>query len=97
MYLKLKQGDCLELMKEIEDEFIDLILCDLPYGSTQNHWDSVIDLEKLWKEYSRIIKRNGCIALFAQAPFDKVLGTSNLKMFRYEQIIEKTKGTGHLT
>lgn len=96
MYLKLKQGDCLELMKEIEDEFIDLILCDLPYGSTQNHWDSVIDLEKLWKEYSRIIKRNGCIALFAQAPFDKVLGTSNLKMFRYEWIIEKTKGTGHL-
>ena len=86
MYLKLKQGDCLELMKEIEDEFIDLILCDLPY-----------DLEKLWKEYSRIIKRNGCIALFAQAPFDKVLGTSNLKMFRYEWIIEKTKGTGHLT
>ena len=94
--IKLLQGDCLELMKDIHDGSVDMILCDLPYGTTQNKWDSIIDLDKLWKEYKRIIKDNGCIALFAQAPFDKVLAVSNLSMFRYEWIIEKTKCTGHL-
>ena len=92
----IKHGDCLELMKDIPDCSIDLILYDLPYGTTQNNWDCVIDLELLWMQYKRIIKSNGCIALFAQCPFDKVLGFSNLQMLKYEWIVEKTKATGHL-
>lgn len=88
--------DCLEGMKNIPDKSIDMILCDLPYGTTNNKWDSVIPLEKLWEQYERIIKGNGVIALFAQCPFDKVLGYSNLKLLRYEWIVEKTKATGHL-
>lgn len=92
----LRQGDCLEVMKEIPNESIDMILCDLPYGTTKNKWDSVLDLETLWDEYKRIIKSNGCIALFAQTPFDKVLGNSNLKMLKYEWIWKKENGTGFL-
>lgn len=89
-------GDCLEVMKSINDKSIDLIFADLPYGTTNNHWDSLIDLDKLWSEYERIIKDNGVILLFAQSPFDKILACSNLKLYRYEWIIEKTKATGHL-
>jgi len=90
-------GDCLELMpKHIEDKSIDMIFCDLPYGTTQNKWDSVIDLDKLWSEYKRVIKDNGAIVLFAQTPFDKVLGSSNLKMLKYEWIWRKSRPTGHL-
>ena len=83
-------------MKEIPDKSIDMILCDLPYGTTQNKWDSVIPLDKIWVQYNRIIKDNGAIVLFAQTPFDKVLGCSNLKNLRYEWIWEKTTATGHL-
>jgi len=90
-------GDCLELMpKHIEDKSIDMIFCDLPYGTTQNKWDSLIDLSKLWSEYKRVIKDNGAIVLFAQTPFDKVLGSSNLKMLKYEWIWRKSRPTGHL-
>ena len=92
----LKQGDCLELMKEIPDNSIDMILCDLPYGTTNCKWDTPINLAKLWELYNRIIKDNGAILLFAQTPFDKVLGCSNLSMLRYEWIWEKTQATGHL-
>lgn len=92
----LKQGDCLELMKDIPDKSVDMILCDLPYGTTKNKWDSVINLDLLWKQYERIIKDNGCIILFAQTPFDKVLGTSNLKLLKYEWIWQKDNGTGFL-
>lgn len=94
--ISIKQGDCLELMKEIPDGSIDMILCDLPYGTTRNKWDSVIPLDKLWEQYERIIKDNGCIALFAQTPFDKVLGASNLKLLKYEWIWQKDNGTGFL-
>ena len=94
--INLIQGDCLEKMKEIPDKTIDMILCDLPYGTTQNKWDSVIPLDIIWEQYKRIIKDNGVIALFAQTPFDKVLGISNLKMLRYEWIWEKEQGTGFL-
>ena len=94
--INLIQGDCLELMKDIPDCSIDMILCDLPYGRTKNSWDCEIDIEQIWKHYCRIIKENGCIALWAQAPFDKKLACSNMKMFRYEWIVEKTKATGHL-
>lgn len=93
---ELYKGDCLELMKDIPDKSIDMILCDLPYGTTQNKWDSIISLDKLWRQYCRIIKDNGAIVLFAQTPFDKVLGVSNLKMLKYEWIWEKTAATGHL-
>jgi len=75
---------------------VDLILCDLPYGTTQNKWDSIIPLEPLWAEYKRIIKPNGAIILFAQTPFDKVLGCSNLEWLKYEWIWEKDNGTGFL-
>lgn len=94
--MQLLQGDCLELMKDIPDGSVDMILCDLPYGTTLNKWDSVIDLDRMWDQYKRIIKPNGCIALFAQTPFDKVLGASNLSMLKYEWIWEKTMATGFL-
>ena len=94
--MELYNGDCLEIMKKLPDKSIDMILCDLPYGTTRNKWDSVIDLESLWLSYRRIIKDNGAIVLFAQTPFDKVLGNSNLKMLKYEWIWEKHMSTGFL-
>ena len=93
---ELLQGDCLELMKGVPDKSIDMILCDLPYGTTRNKWDSIIPFEPLWEQYERVIKDNGAIVLTAQTPFDKVLGTSNLKLLRYEWIWQKSKPTGHL-
>lgn len=88
--------DCIEGMKLLDDESIDLIQTDLPYGTTPNKWDTPLDLTLLWKEYKRIIKPNGVIVLTAQTPFDKVLGCSNLEWLRYEWIWEKTAATGHL-
>ena len=93
---KIYNKDCLVGMKDIPDKSIDMILCDLPYGTTKNKWDSIIDLDELWNHYNRIIKDNGAIVLTAQTPFDKVLGVSNLKMLKYEWIWEKTSATGHL-
>ncbi len=83
-------------MPNIADKSIDLICADLPYGTTKCKWDSVLPLDKLWQEYKRIIKDNGCILLFAQTPFDKVLGSSNLEWLKYEWIWEKTQATGFL-
>jgi site-specific DNA-methyltransferase (adenine-specific) len=94
--IELWHGDCLELMNDIPDESVDMILCDLPYGTTRNKWDKCIPLEKLWQEYKRVTKKNGAIVLFAQTPFDKVLGASNIAMLKYEWIWEKSQGTGHL-
>ncbi|OEH66772.1 MAG: hypothetical protein BAX61_13280 [Psychrobacter sp. B29-1] len=94
--IDLRQGDCLELLKDIPDGSVDAIVCDLPYGTTRNKWDSIIDLDLLWQQYERVIKDDGAILLTAQTPFDKVLGVSNLKLLRYEWIWEKTQGTGHL-
>lgn len=94
--IDLRQGDCLRLMKTIPSKSIDLILCDLPYGTTRNKWDSVLNLDILWADYYRIIKDNGAILLFAQTPFDKVLGVSNLRNLRYEIIWQKTAPTGFL-
>lgn len=93
---KIHHGDCLELVKDIPDKSIDMILCDLPYGTTRNKWDSVIPLDMLWSEYERIIKDNGAIVLTAQTPFDKVLGSSNIKNLKYEWIWKKNVATGHL-
>jgi len=90
-------GDCLELMpKHVEDKSIDMIFCDLPYGTTQNKWDSVIPLDKLWSEYERVIKDNGVILLTAAQPFTSALVMSNIKLFKYEWIWQKTKCSGHL-
>jgi len=93
---KIHQGDCLEIMKDIPDGSIDMILCDLPYGTTRNKWDTVIPLDELWDQYERVIKDNGAIVLTAQTPFDKVLGASNIKRLKYEWIWEKNIATGHL-
>lgn len=92
--IDLKHGDCLELMRELPAASVDMILCDLPYGTTRNKWDSVIPLDALWAEYKRICR--GAIVLTAQTPFDKVLGASNLAWLRYEWIWEKAQPTGHL-
>lgn len=86
--------DCLEGMKLLSSKSVDMILSDLPYGTTKTAWDSPIDLSKLWAEYRRIIKERGVIALTAQCPFDKVLAMSNPKWLRYEWIWEKSRGTG---
>ena len=84
-------GDCLIEMKNIQDKSIDMILCDLPYGMTKNAWDVVIPFDKLWSEYSRIIKDNGAIVLFGSQPFTSIMITTNLKMFRYCLVWEKNK------
>lgn len=93
---KLYNIDCLEGMKYIDDQSIDMILCDLPYGVTKNKWDSIIPLNKLWKQYERIIKINGVIVLFGQDKFSARLMMSNEKLHRYNLIWEKTTPTGHL-
>lgn len=94
--INLIHDNCFNYFPQISDTSIDLILCDLPYGTTHNSWDCQLDLQQLWTEYERVIKDNGAILLFAQPPFDKVLACSNLKLFRYEWIWEKTTATGHL-
>lgn len=93
---KVIMGDCLVEMQKIPDKSIDMILCDLPYGTTRNKWDEVIPLWRLWDCYSRIIKDNGAIVLTAQTPFDKVLGASNLKLLRYEWIWKKDQASNFL-
>lgn len=87
-------GDCIEVMQSIPDKSVDMILCDLPYGTTQNKWDSVIPFQPLWEQYKRVCR--GAIVLTAQAPFDKKLYISNERMFKYEFIWEKTQAVGHL-
>lgn len=94
--MALLHGDCLVEMNRIQDSSVDMILCDLPYGTTRCKWDTCIDLPQLWGQYRRIVKPAGAIVLFAQTPFDKVLGASNLDMLRYEWVWEKTRATGHL-
>ena len=90
------QGDCLEVMKDIPDKSVDMILCDLPYGTTQNHWDSVIPLDQLWKHYTRIIKDRGIVALTSQGLFTANLILSNPKLFKYKITWVKSKPTNFL-
>ena len=89
-------GDCLERMKEIPSGSVNLVLVDLPYATTQNKWDSMLNLEEMWLQLDRICKPNTAKLMFAQTPFDKILGCSNLKELKYEWIWEKTTATGHL-
>lgn len=90
------EGNCLEIMEDIPDKSIDMILCDLPYGFTQNEWDSHIPLDQLWKQYERIIKDNGAIVLTAQGLFTAKLIMSNPKLFKYKIVWVKSKPTNFL-
>lgn len=90
------QGDCLTLMKQIPDGSVDMILADLPYGTTQCKWDVVIPFEPLWEQYERIIKNNGAIVLFGAEPFSSYLRLSNIKLYKYDWVWDKIKGTGFL-
>ena len=93
---KVIEGDCLEVMNNIPPGSIDMVLCDLPYGTTQNHWDSVIPLDALWKQYERIIKDNGVIVLTGQGIFTAQLMLSNQKLFKYKIVWMKSKSTNFL-
>ena len=86
---QIQQGDCLELMRSIPDKSIDMILADLPYGTTACSWDTIIPFEPLWDNYKRIIKPNGCIALFGSEPFSSYLRLSNIGQYRYDWIWHK--------
>ena len=92
--INLMNGDCLELMKTIPDDSVDLILTDPPYGTTACKWDTVIPFDLMWLQLKRIIKPNGAIVLFGSEPFSSVLRCSNLKMFKYDWVWEKERGTG---
>jgi site-specific DNA-methyltransferase (adenine-specific) len=92
----LMQGECLERMKEIPDGYVDMILCDLPYGTTACKWDTVIDLPSLWAAYKRICKPTAAIVLTASQPFTSMLGASNLKMLKYSWVWEKARPTNFL-
>ena len=94
--IDLRCGDCLELMKDIPSGSIDLILTDPPYGTTNCKWDTIIPFEPLWKQYKRIIKKNGAIVLFGAEPFTSMLICSNISWFKYNWIWQKDKATGHL-
>lgn len=88
--------DCLEGMAQMDNQSVHMICCDLPYGITQNSWDSIIPIEKLWEQYKRIIKPKGAIVLTASQPFTSTLVTSNLAWFKYEWIWHKNNATGFL-
>ena len=93
---RLFEGDCLEYMKEIPDGSVDMILCDLPYGMTQNKWDSYIPLDKLWEQYNRIIKTNGAIVLTSNGVFTAKLILSQPNIYKYKWVWEKSKPTNFL-
>ena len=90
----IHNGDCLELMKQIPDGSVDMILCDLPYGTTACKWDVIIPFEPLWEQYKRIIKSNGAIVLSSAQPFTSALVMSNIKWYKHHWIWVKEKGTG---
>src|SRR5574344_2643817 len=88
--------DCIEVMKEIPSKSVDMILCDLPYGTTNCKWDIIIPFDKLWEQYNRIIKENGCIVLFGSEPFSSQLRMSNLKAYKYDLYWKKEKPTNFM-
>ena len=92
----LFEGDCLDVLPQFPNQCIDMVLCDLPYGTTQNGWDSVIPLERLWAEYERIVKPNGAIVLTSQGLFTARLMLSNERLFKYKIVWEKSKPTNFL-
>ena len=92
--MKLLNGDCMELLPEIPAGAVDLILCDLPYGTTDCKWDRVLPMAQLWKEYRRVLKYNGVAALFGSEPFSTELRTSNMAMYKYDWIWKKNTCSG---
>lgn len=94
--INLIHGDCLEVLKTLEPNSVDMVMTDLPYGTTKCKWDSVIDLSRMWEELNRVVKPDGAVVMTAQTPFDKVLGCSNLNNLKYEWIWEKGNATGFL-
>lgn len=96
MTVKTFLGDCLDILPTLEEGTVDMILCDLPYGTTQNKWDTPIPLEPLWTEWKRVRKPGAPTVLFGQQPFTSVLGCSNIDELRYEWIYEKGRPTGFL-
>lgn len=95
--IKLIHGDCLVEMKNILDKSVDMVLCDLPYGTTACKWDVVIPFDKLWEQYRRIVKDNGAIVLFGSVPFSTKLRMSNLEHYRYDYVWIKTKAGNFAT
>jgi len=95
--MQIIHGDCLEKMKDIPDKSIDMILCDLPYGTTACKWDVVIPFEPLWEQYKRIIKDRGAIVLFGSEPFSSYLRISNIKQYRYDWKWDKVRGSNFAT
>lgn len=96
MTIQLMQGDCLELMKQIPDGFVDMVLTDPPYGTTACKWDSVIPFDPMWDQLKRVIKKNGAIVMTASQPFTSALVMSNPNMFKYDLVWKKNKSTGFL-
>lgn len=94
--IRLYHGDCLQLMPWLPDKSVDMILCDLPYGTTRCKWDTVIPFDELWKQYMKIIKPGGAVVLFACEPFASKLRLSNLAWYKYDWVWDKVKGTGFL-
>ena len=90
------EGDCIEVMRHLPNDCIDMVLCDLPYGTTQNKWDSIVPLDELWAEYKRIVKSNGAIVLTSQGLFTAMLIMSQPKLFKYKWVWEKSKPTNFL-
>jgi len=91
--MELKLGECLDKLTEISDASVDMILTDLPYGTTACSWDSIIPLDKLWEQYNRVVKENAAMVFTASQPFTTILASSNIKNFRYEWIWQKPQGT----
>lgn len=96
MNLSLWHGNCLELMKHVPDQTVDMILVDPPYGMTKNEWDHVLPFDQLWTHYNRVIKDHGAILIFSQMPFSAYVVVSNPSMFRYEWIWQKSKATNFM-
>ncbi len=96
MDIQLFQGDCLEIMKDIPDNSIDLVLCDLPYSVSACTWDKLIPVEKLWDQYKRVLKDDGVILLFGREPFSSLLRSSNLKMYKFDWYWVKPNGADFL-
>lgn len=96
MINKIIQGNCLEVMKDIELGSVDAIICDPPYGTTQCRWDSIIDFDLMWEQLHRIIKPNGAIVLFGSEPFSSALRMSNIKNYKYDWYWQKSQAVGHL-
>jgi site-specific DNA-methyltransferase (adenine-specific) len=94
--IKIYLGNCLDIMTEIPDQSVDMILCDLPYGTTKCKWDVIISFEPLWEQYKRILKSNGVSVLFGSEPFSSFLRLSNLKQYKYDWVWDKVTARGHL-